>query len=254
MGINRTTKKGYITLEAAIFLPVFIIAVLTLGYFIKVIGIQENVTYSAMDEANRLASQAYLIRAAPGFPNDLESRLQQENRAAEDVQVSGFHYLYSDLENDGLISFSVSGKVRLNLPFDLKNGFGMENHFKCRGFIGKSNRGTVMSFDDMEKEGDSQMVWIFPMSGTRYHSKSCSYVTAYATQVVLNSAIRSRYEPCRLCKPQDLPDGSFVYCFLNAGGAYHRADCKTIDRYTIEIEKEEALKKGYLPCSKCQGE
>ena len=62
------TKKGYFTLEAAIFLPIFIIAIAALGYFIKIFSTAENITFSAVDETAHLAAQAYGVKAAPIFP------------------------------------------------------------------------------------------------------------------------------------------------------------------------------------------
>lgn len=42
--------KGYYTVEAAVFLPVFLLAVLTLGYFVKAAGVQSDVIHAAADE------------------------------------------------------------------------------------------------------------------------------------------------------------------------------------------------------------
>ena len=62
MGTN--TKRGYITLEAAVFLPIFILGILTLGYLIKVYSTAENITFSMIDETGHLAAQAYGRKSA----------------------------------------------------------------------------------------------------------------------------------------------------------------------------------------------
>lgn len=253
MNTGFNTEKGSITLETAIFLPVFFLAVITLGSFIKIVGVNENLTHAVMDETNKLMSQAYIIKAAPGFPGNVESRIAEENPRLQEIELSKFSYLYQDFYEDSLISFQVKGAVKVKLPLGFHQGYVIENRIKCRGFVGKKNRNDIFSFDDMEKDGDSNIVWVFPMSGKRYHNQTCGYVKANPTQQVLNQLIRQRYKPCKLCKPEELINGAFVYCFLKSGEVYHKADCKTVDKYTVEIEKEEALEKGYTPCSKCEG-
>lgn len=247
------TKKGYFTLEAAVFLPIFIIGIATLGYFIKIFSTAENVTFSALDETAHLAAQAYGVKAAPYFPAKVEERLRRENEQAGKIEIDRFRYLYREFGKDGLISLRLKYDVDIRLPIDFYNGVTMESRIKCRGFIGRSVSGSPMPFSEMETNGDSKIVWIFPMWGKRYHNEGCVYVKSNARQMVLTGSVKKSFQPCKLCEPDKLPQGSFVYCFLSAGKAYHRGSCKTVDKYTVEIEKEDAQAKGYTPCGKCGG-
>lgn len=247
------TKKGYLVLEAAIFLPVFIIGILTLGYFIKIYSTAENITFCIMDETGHLAAEAYGRKTAVSFPGRVEKRLKEENNSIEKMKIVNFRYLYSDRYKDGLITLGCKYRIILALPVKLTNGFELESHVKCRGFIGKQNGGTGIPFQDMEKNGDSSIVWIFPIWGEKFHKETCRFVTANAVQKVLTSNLKSRYTPCELCRPEELSVGTYVYCFLRAGGAYHKQSCHMVEKYTIEIEREEALHKGYQPCKTCGG-
>lgn len=248
------TKKGYFTLEAAILLPIFIIGILTLGYFIKVYSTAENITFSILDEIGHLASEAYGKSSAGSFPGEVTNRLQQENKSLERVETTGFRYLYSDdRSKDGLISLGCKYRIAPTLPVKLTDGIELDSQIKCRGFIGKENSAAPMPFSEMEKNGDSEIVWIFPMSGEKFHKETCRFVKANPVQQVLTPKLKSEYTPCRLCKPQDVSPGTYVYCFLRTGTAYHQGTCHMIEKYTIEIEKEDAQKKGYQPCSICGG-
>lgn len=249
----RCTKKGYFTLEAAIFLPIFILGILTLGYFIKIYSTTENMAYSAIDETAHLAAQAYGRKAAPLFPTQTEERLKKENEQAQDIRIKSFRYLYEEGGRDGLISLKLSYHVDVRLPLGMHKETDREERIRCRGFIGRSVPAEPMSFDEMERNDDSELVWIFPVSGEKYHDEDCSYVKANAKQMVLTGGIKNRYGSCSLCDSENLPLGSLVYCFIDTGRAYHRGSCKTIEKYTIEIEKEDAEEKGYTPCSKCKG-
>lgn len=247
------TKKGYLTLEAAIFLPIFIIGVLTLGYCIKLYSTADHAAFALLDETGHLAAQAYGTKAAPLFCGKLKTRLEQENKSIDQVKAANFRYLYREGSRSGLISAGCKYRVKLSLPLNVRHGFEMESRVRCRGFIGTRSQGEPMGFDEMEKNGDGRLVWIFPAWGKRFHSETCSYVKAHARQMVLTKQLQRSYRACELCEPGSLPMGVYVYCFPDAGQAYHREDCKMIEKYTIEIEREDAAAKGYKPCSKCGG-
>lgn len=247
------TKKGYFTLEAAIFLPIFIIGVLTLGYCIKVYSTADHMAFAFLDETGHLAAQAYGVKAAPFFCGKLEQRLEQENRSVDQVKAVDFRYLYQEGDREGVISVGCQYQVRLSLPFDMRHEFELRSRVRCRGFVGKRNQREPMGFDEMEKSGDGKLVWVFPSWGKRFHSETCRYVKAHAKQMMLTGQIKSRYKACELCQPEKLPIGVYVYCFPDAGRAYHRESCQMIEKYTMEMEKEDAEAKGYQACSKCGG-
>ena len=250
---KRKEKKGYITLEAAIFLPIFIVAVLTLGYFIKIYSTVENVAYAVIEETGRIASHAYSVKSVPLFRGSLESRISSENKQISKIRVEEFQYLYSDGYQDDLISAGCRYEIKIALPLAMAETAERKNQVKCRGFTGEKKRSEAMPFEEMEREGTWDPVWIFPMSGKKYHSQECRYVRKNARQMVLTSVLKKQYRPCELCRSGNLPIGGYVYCFTETGYAYHRENCKKVDKYTIEIDKEEAQQKGYRPCSLCKG-
>ena len=55
----KKSTKGFYTVEAAIFLPLVILSVISLGYFMKVEGTWENCIHGAVDESALIASRSY---------------------------------------------------------------------------------------------------------------------------------------------------------------------------------------------------
>ncbi len=82
----KSTKKGSITVEAAIILPLFIIAVLTISYTVKLIEAEENVINGVADEARYIAAYAYIERTGIGVKSRIEKRVR-EDKAAEAFSV-----------------------------------------------------------------------------------------------------------------------------------------------------------------------
>ena len=248
-----TDKKGYVIAETAIFLPVFILAVVSIMYYINVFSVIENVSYSVVEETAKLASKAGVVKTAPGFQSVLKSRIRTENAAAEDVKIRGFRYLYSEGNIDDIISVKTGYDMELQLPLGFDHKIELVSGVKCRGFTGIRTSGDPMTFEEMESEGSWDPVWIFPMSGEKYHTFTCTYVKANARQMVLTGDLKKKYGPCSICEASGIPVGSYVYCFTENGSVYHRSSCRQVSRYTIEIDKSDAINKGYKPCSKCGG-
>lgn len=253
MLLRGTSRKGYITLEASIILPVFIIGMLSLGYYIKVFGIMENVTYSIMDETSQLASKAYVTSSVPFFEGRLEKRIKKDSPYIKDLEIKNMRYLYYDGDMDDMISVSAGYHIDAGFPLGMGHTIEMTSRVKCRGFTGVKKTGNPMSFAEMESEGSWDPVWIFPMSGEKYHEENCTYVAANAREMVLTGDLKRKYNPCSLCDAKSVAIGAYVYCFVENGKVYHRESCRQITRYTIEINRSEAINKGYVPCSKCGG-
>ena len=72
----KSTKKGSITVEAAIILPMFIIAVLTISYTIKLIEAEECVINGVADEARHVAAYAYIEKTGLGVKPRIEKRIK----------------------------------------------------------------------------------------------------------------------------------------------------------------------------------
>jgi len=210
---KQLTRKGSYTLEAAIFLPIFIVGILTVTFTIRMVATSENITFAATDEVRVAAASAYNMPVSPFFEQHLEKRLIEENDDASDIDVSEFRYLHQGEDIDGLISFRADYWIGTGLPLGMVDGMTFSQKHLCRGFIGRSIEGTPISFDEMETDGQGSLVWLFPMDGTKYHGRSCSFIASYPVQVVLNAAIRNNYTPCRKCGSKDAEMGSQVYCF-----------------------------------------
>jgi len=261
MRTRRSTKNqsGQIAVETAILLPLFIIGVLTLGYLLKFCMVSEGVHHALTDEAHRIMADPITMYIPAVNDQKIEERIVKESRGeARNIQAEVFPILAIGVSNSGevftdLIAISVTFDTPIKLPRLFYSEVQGERTALCRAFTGMSQDGEVKSFDDMERDDNGKTVWVFPRAGERYHDAHCAYIENNPREVLLDRNIRSRYSPCKLCKPADRRDGTLVYCFGTSGKAYHIGECTTVDRYVIEISKEDAEKQKYTPCSKCGG-
>jgi hypothetical protein len=246
--------------ETAIFLPLFIIGVLTLGWLIRFTAVSENVYHSLADETRRYAADGALSLSPSGYKNAVKTRITEENAGdvtSVEVAPVSFHFPAASAASGriytNLIGASVSYKTDVGLARIFAGGLTGSETALCRAFVGASNAGARMSFDDMEENDTSHLVWVFPRAGEKYHGENCSYIKNNPREVTLTSAVRFRYSSCKLCKPAAASDGTLVYIFPNAGGAYHLGSCYIVERYVISMSEADARSKGYGKCSKCGG-
>jgi hypothetical protein len=152
----------------------------------------------------------------------------------------------------GMISADLNYDVNIRFPIPFYKELPVSESLMMRGFIGKKEDADPLSFEELETEKKSELVWIFPRAGGKYHGENCIYIKSEPRQVIMTYQIRKNYNPCSLCHSGNLPDGSLAYCF-RTGEAYHGGSCPIVDKYVISIEKEEAIARGYTACSKCGG-
>ncbi|MCR5481518.1 MAG: hypothetical protein K6F52_01870 [Clostridia bacterium] len=248
--MKQNSKRGFYAVEAAIFLPVFIIFVLTAAFLMKYYAIGETAVHIMGDEASRASYEACFNPAAPvadGFK--VKDRVEDSAEAVFDAESTGI-YPYSLNGISNLARTDLSFRIRLGLPLGICDSFGYSGSVVYRGFVGVEGRNVPASRSEFEEDKDSETVWVFPKAGSRYHREDCSFIKVYPRQVLLTSAVKRKYKPCPNCNP-GRNNGTTVYCFPAAGKAYHTGKCPSVDKYVISMEKEEAEARGYTACLKC---
>lgn len=249
----KRNTKGFYTLEAAVFLPFVILAVLSLGYFMRIEGMWENCIHGAVDESTVIAAKACngMEPAMTGIK--VKQRIEEDEPDLDFVEIKSLRTMYSDFRNDSLISYRIEASETISFPLAFEHEFRFENKIKFRGFVGKRQRGSPLGAEGLETDTKQEPVWIFPYSGEKYHSENCTYVKAAVHPVILTGTVKSKYGDCSLCRSKEMPAGSIVYCFDSKDTAYHRGTCSAVTKRTAVIDKTEAVKRGYAPCSKCGG-
>ncbi len=237
-------KKGSYILEATILLPVFILSIAALISILGIIRNCENSVFISADETNIVDVKAHFAETQFTFPSRLCNRILEENSFIKDAKVKNFRYKYNNQGMEDLISF------KLFCDFGRIN---FSARVLSRGFTGQRNYYDSLDRSSFENDDDFTKVYIFPAWGEKYHNSNCTYIKANCKLVVLNKNVLYKYKPCSLCHSEKAVIGSPVFLFERSGNSYHLGTCKQVKKYYIEIDKKEAIKRGYSCCSKCGG-
>jgi hypothetical protein len=202
------SKRGFLSVEAAIFLPVFLIAMLSLICLIRVIGVEENVMHIFSSEARKVSKEAYVSQlemipdgvaaeALEGLIHKsvLQQRLRNQIETAEGKRISNldlvrFWYLHEDRGLSGIISMNLSFQTEIPLPIGFHRSLDFEEQLVFRGFIGASGDYEPMEYYRMEQEEDSEIVYVFPRAGEKFHRRECRVIVVYPEEVFLSPAIK----------------------------------------------------------------
>lgn len=244
----REKKGGYIA-EAAIIVPVFILAVTALIGIIPVIAMAENLVFASSDELRREMLLCGLQPSASRMPVLLEARVHRENRELRHLYITGYQYRFSHGTMEDLIEVRMLAKGGVHDPLGQFDDIRFPALVTGRAFTGRVRRGSARgSFTDEEK-----LVWIFPEDGIRYHQENCQHVRACCKMRPLSDAIKKKYHPCPNCKASSASLGTPVYVFESAGEAYHYGSCRSVTKWCSQMSLNEAKKLGYTACRTCGG-
>lgn len=253
---KKSIKRGSITIEAAIILPIFFLALVAVAFLIRIISLEEQIAFVSIDEAKYVATQAYQ-QEGPLKETAIETALRfrintrlNEVRLNGNGYVSGFHYRYKENGLTDLVSYSIYYPIKFPIPFYQNQDRNGIQTLTFRAFVGRSEEDNFIISEELEED---IIVWVFPVAGERYHLEDCPHIRVLPRQTSLTPGIKRSYRPCKHCHPEKLSTGNSIYIFPSSGEVYHRGNCFLVDRYVISMEKSIAQQKGYTPCLTCIG-
>lgn len=246
--MRKNNKQGGYLVEAALTVPIFILAVFMLLSGVPTLSARENAVFSMTDEI-RLETVKAAFRENPYvLPTKIKGRIYAENKQITRSPVIGTRYLYTKHQIDDLISVTYAFRCEGNDPMGWFKSTSFSGKITARAFTGMLHQKTPSGHAESEK-----LVYIFPEWGMRYHRELCTYVKGSCEMVYLTEKTKKDYEPCSLCDAKSAQIGSPVFCFLRYGEVYHLASCRQVKRYYVKMELSQAEKQGYQPCTKCGG-
>ena len=242
--------KGVITIEAALALPVFIFAMLTLISVIDVHATRVKM-HMAMLNAGKQAA-VYMIEGEHLNKGKLKSDIVKDigQDRIENSFISGGK---SGIDVSDSYYSSMTGEINLKVKYDIKLPFpdftGLRKTITEEGKIRAWN-GYYKVVDDPE---DDEIVYV-TKHGTVYHTDyNCTYLKPAIHFVPYNGLgsyrnnYGKKYKKCEKCVHGESVSGVYV---TENGEKYHNSlKCSGLKRTVYAVKKKDAEGKG--ECSKC---
>ena len=247
-----TNKKGSYLVEAAISLPIFLIALIVMNSIILMYACIEDCNFIAANEIRLGAAESVIADTSIAVPYRVRKEIEGKHDQIESARLVDSLYRGSRWGVDELIAFDYRLTLSTHNPLGIKAEAGYDLALVTRAYIGRERDESSMSADEF-MDNDAEAVFIFPKRGEKYHSEGCGFLRAASRSAALTPAIKQKYRSCPLCKSGQAKNGSLIYYFPSAGEDYHRPGCASLQRNYIELDKSTAIERGYTPCSKCGG-
>ena len=245
-------KKGSYILEAAISLPVFIIAVMIMSSVILMYACIEDCAFIAANELRRGAAEAVMADTSSVLPYRIRKEIVDNHSQVYSAKLKDAGFRCSRWGIDDLLLVDFRLELKSNNPLGIKAAADYDLALVTRAYVGRERNESNMSAEEFADE-DAEAVYIFPKRGERYHSEGCTFLRAASTSAALSESIKRNYKSCPLCHSSRAENGALIYYFPSEGEDYHLPGCSSLQRNYIEIDKGTAVKRGYTACSKCGG-
>ncbi len=245
-------KRGSYLTEAAISLPVFIIAVMVMSSVILMYACIEDCTFITANELRRGAAEAVLADTSITLPYRIRKEIEENHSQVHSARLIKAGCRCTRWGADELLLVDFRLTMKTNNPLGIKAEADYDLALVTRAYVGRERNERAMTAEEFADE-DAEAVYIFPKRGEKYHSKGCTFLRAASTSAALNGSLRKKYKSCPLCHSSRADDGALVYYFPSDGEDYHLPGCASLQRNYIEISKADALERGYSACSKCGG-
>ena len=245
-------KRGSYLVEAAISLPVFIIAVIVMSSVILMYACIEDCAFITASELRRGAAEAVIADTSIAIPHRIRKELEDNHSQVHSARLidAGFRSERWGIDELLLVDFRLT--LKTNNPLGIKAEADYDLALATRAYVGRERDEANMTAEEFADE-DAEAVYIFPKRGEKYHSKGCTFLRAASTSAALSGSIKRKYKSCPLCHSSRAENGALVYYFPSDGEDYHLPGCPSLQRNYIEIDRGTALSRGYTACSKCGG-
>ena len=189
----KNSRRGSYILEAAVIVPIFVISILMFIGVIPVISTCENIVFSTVDELRAEDAKSALRESAVELPPLLTARVRSENRNIGSYHITSYRYLYSDHGIDDLISVRSKAEFSIANPFGLLSDVSFGVEVAGRAFTGKRYDAGANSREEISDDDDSEIVYVFPQEGIRYHKSGCRYLRSNCILTTLSQKVKKKY-------------------------------------------------------------
>ena len=242
-------KKGSVTVEAALAVPIFFLAVVTLLYLFEIMAIKTSVRSGLQYAGKQVAEEAYLTKTIQ--PSAVENAVIQsvgEERLARSIIVGGSSGVKCSKSRmslkTGIGTLRASYKVRLPIPMFGIKPIDYSVSLKIKAWVG------------YEKEGfgneQDETVYITETGLVYHRDYHCTHLDLSIHMVAASEVSGARnesggkYYPCRQCHASG---ASKVY-ITDTGDSYHASlSCSGLKRTVYAVPLSEVIGKG--ACTRC---
>lgn len=247
--VNKTYKKGSITVEAALAVPIFFFAVISLLYLMEIMAVQTAVRAGLQDAGKQVAAEAYALAVV--IPSSVESDIvnsigaERLERSIVEGGSSGIHCVKSYLSpQTGIGELTAEYDIKLPIPMFHIPSITYTETMRIKAWTGYEKGG----FGDE----NADTVYITETGIVYHRDYHCTHLELSIRMVqtadlpALRNESGGKYHPCERCSHR----GEGAVYITDSGDRYHSTlSCSGLKRTIYAVKISEVVGKG--ACGKC---
>ncbi|WP_131821243.1 TadE family protein [Paramaledivibacter caminithermalis] len=279
-------QKGSLTVEAAIVLPIFICAILTIGFLTRIVYTHEIIQHGITESANEMASLSYLyyISGVHDIDDTLNSELEEKKKKTQE-HINNIFDCYEELKNCVWqvkdITKDIYGDVIKDVASDPKGEIISLLSLMAKEGLdkGKTEIGNMMIRKYIKKYGltDEKLKSLhiekldFSQSSYFNNNQDIDVIVKYKVNIPLPIKLISYIPITQRATVRAWMAGDDSAALVNLddednesqkkdkrvyvsvkGSSYHRFGCYHIFKEIEALDLKDAKKLGLDPCTKCK--
>lgn len=243
-------SKASVTVEAALIIPLFLFAVMSLIYLLEIQAVRTSIRNAAQSAAKIAAKDSVMLPVVNifKFRQDLSEaagpeRLDRSIVAGGSTGINCSRTYMSALT--GEINVSVKYAVRLPFPGFTHLTASFCEEMRVKGWTGYTKRNG--------NSEDEKIVYITEKGMVYHEDYQCTYLqlsvkfVPYAELSGIRNEDGGRYHKCQKCVHGEAFAGVYI---TNSGGKYHNSlNCSGLKRTIRAVKKSQVGMRG--GCSRC---
>lgn len=247
-------RKGVLTIEVSVILPLFLISIMTLASLMVIVFINIRMRIALNSEADNVALKSYNERSytEDGVLAEIIAKLGSSviNSGFIKDGESGIKITESDFSNDEIVDIILSYTVII--PFDITHtiSFDFSERAVVHKWVGYEN-----GLNGYSKLISGEIVYVTNGTTVYHRDRECSHIKLNIKKVDgadiknLRNTSGGKYKACEICKSK-LSDVN-LYVTSDGDRFHNTLTCSGLKRNVRTMLLSNALNEGRRACERC---
>ena len=202
---KKNNRQGSYLVEAALTLPVMILASLSLAMIINIIAACETIGFAASCQIKKHLLSESSSWNTVSLCRSLEAEVAEQCPQLENFHIKSVRSGYRSGGVDDLISLTTETSFHVFHTSGIGGEAAFEEKLMARAFTGSLQDASPLDAAAFMQGGTSQDVVIYPKYGQRFHKTACGIVRQQKEDgnsgwtMDLEEAKRQGFTPCQIC-------------------------------------------------------
>ncbi len=194
-------KKGSYVVEAALILPVLIVSVCALILIVRIIAVCEMTVFLTSDKMIDSSLEIEKIFNGVSLCRELENELDEYC----DFKITRFSFCNQKEGIDDLLTIEAVADFKVYNPLGINGSIRFKEKIRGRAFSGNRQEGKRLDESEFMNAQASEVVYVFPAYGIRFHANNCMYVKNHikdrsnVLEMEKEDASGKGYTQCKIC-------------------------------------------------------